>query len=153
MNSFVLALRAIGTHLAMRLYIPAVVIVSVWVVVLVASGLWLTTLSNWWWLLLIPITSFVCIAFGVAIVLLLLIRFVRPMQTKAQKQAVKQFTDELQAVAETIGTPKLIILFHVVRSIAAPSKDTYLADLVAHKQLAGDFRNLQRSFESDIVIE
>lgn len=153
MNSFVLALRAIGTHLAMRLYIPAVVIVSIWIALLVAGGLWLTTFSNWWWLLLIPITSFACIVCGVAVVLLLLIRFVRPAQTKAQQQAVKQFVGKLQAVAETIGTPKIIILFHVVRSIAAPSKDTYLADLVAHKQLAHDFRELQRSFEPGVVIE
>jgi hypothetical protein len=153
MNSFVLALRAIGTHLAMRLYIPAVVIVSVWVALLVATGLWLTTFSNWWWLLLIPITSFACIALGVALVVLALIRFVRPTQTSAQRKAVTQFTDKLQAIAETIGTPKVIILFHVVRSIAAPSKDTYLANLVAHKTLAHDFRDLQRSFEDGAVIE
>ncbi len=153
MNSFVLALRAVGTHLAMRLYVPVVASAAIVMALLIGGGLWLTTVNNWWWLLLIPITSLFCIVLAIAAVVLMLIRFVRPAQSKAQKQAVKKFVDKLQAVAEIAGTPKGIILFRIIRSVTAPSKDSYLSELVENKQLANDFRDLQRSFDDVIVIE
>lgn len=146
MQPFVLTLRAIGTQLAMRLYIPAVIAASLVIALLVAVGLWLTTLSDWWWLLFIPIAALLFISFAVAFVVLMLIRYVRPDQTKTQKQAVKQFVDKLQGVADIAGTPKFIILFRVVRSIAAPKKDPYLSNLVKNRELAGEFRELQRLF-------
>ena len=76
----------------------------------------------------------------------MLIRYVQPAQTKVQQRAVKRFVDKIQGVAEIAGTPKVIILFRVVRSIAAPKKDSYLSDLVANKELVNDFRELQRLF-------
>ena len=146
MQSFILTLRAIGTNLAMRLYLPAVLAAGAIVALVIIAGLWLTSFSSWWWLLFVPITIASCVVIGAALVVLLLIRYVRPAQTKAQKQAVKQFVDKMQGIAEFAGTPKFIILFQVVRSIAAPTKSTYLADLAKNKQLAGDFRELQRLF-------
>lgn len=153
MNSFVLTLRAIGSALAMRLFIPIVAIVGVWFVLFYSLAFWLTTLSDWWWLLLIPLTSLLCIALAAGFVVLSLIRYVRPAQTKAQKQAVGRFIGRVQGVAEVAGTPKFLILFRVIRSIASPSKDTYLSELVKNKELASDFRALQRSFDGEIVIE
>lgn len=147
MNSFVITLRAIGSHLAMRLYIPAVIAAGIIVGLLVAVGLWLTSLSDWWWLLFIPITILGCVVLGIAMVVLSLIRYVRPSQTKAQKRATSKFVDKLQGLTDIAGTPKFIILFRVVRSIAAPKKDSYLADLAGNKQLVNDFRELQRSFD------
>lgn len=146
MKPFVLTLRAIGSRLALRLYIPAVIAAAVVLALLVGGGVWLTTLSSWWWLLFIPITALFCIALAVALVVLFLIRYVQPSQTKAQKKAVSNFVDKLQSVADVAGTPKFIILFRVVRSIAAPSKDSYLADLANTGKLAKDFRDLQGLF-------
>lgn len=146
MQASILALRAIGTNLAMRLYLPAVLMAGVVVALVVALGLWLTSFSAWWWLLFVPIAIFGSVVIGIAFVVFMLIRYVRPEQTKTQKQAVKEFVDKLQGVADVAGTPKFIILFRVVRSIAAPNKNTYLADLAKNKQLAGDFRELQRMF-------
>lgn len=153
MRPFVLALRAIGTQLAMRLYVPTVIGAAVVMALLVAGALWLTILSEWWWLLFIPLTVLFCVVFAVASIFLLLIRFVRPQQTKAQKRAVKQFVDKLQNVVDVVGTPKIFILFRVVRSVAAPSKDRYLADLVSNRELAKDFREIQQSFDTRSVIE
>lgn len=146
MQASILSLRAIGTNLAMRLYLPAVLMAGVVVALVVALGLWLTSFSAWWWLLFVPIAIFGSVVIGIAFVVFMLIRYVRPEQTKTQKQAVKEFVDKLQGVADVAGTPKFIILFRVVRSIAAPNKNTYLADLAKNKQLAGDFRELQRMF-------
>ena len=152
MDAFVLTIRAIGAALALRLAIPVVIVTSVWFVVFYGGTLWLTTLSGWWWLLMIPITTLFCIALGVGFVFFMLIRHVRPPQTKAQKQAVKEFVDKMQHIAEIAGTPKFLILVRVVRSIAAPTKDTYLSDILQDRQLVGDFRALQRSFREDIVV-
>lgn len=113
---------------------------------LLAGAFWLTTFSEWWWLLFIPVVIMLCVGLAIGIVALLLIRYIRPDQTKKQKQAVSQFVDKLQGVADIVGTPKIIILFRVIRSIAAPSKEPYLSDLVANKELVGDFRKLQQLF-------
>lgn len=150
MRSFVLALRAVGTELAMRLYIPAVLIAAALMTLLVAGTLWLTTFNGWWWLLFVPITVLFGIVFAVATVLLLLIRFVRPQQTKTQKQAVGRFVGKAQGVVDVIGTPKFIILFRVIRSVAAPSKDSYLSEIVSNRELAHDFRQIQRSFDTKL---
>lgn len=148
MGPFVLTLRAVGSQLAMRLYVPAVITASVVLALLVFGALWLTTLSEWWWLLFIPITVLFTIVLAVATIIFMLIRYVRPTQTQVQKRAVGQFVDKLQGVTDVIGTPKFIILFRVIRSVAAPSKDKYLSNLVKNRELAGDFRELQRLFDA-----
>ena len=148
MNAFVLALRAVGAHIFMRIYIPVVVGAGIILALLAAGALWLTTLSAWWWLLFIPITSIFCIASAIAVVMFLLIRFVTPEQTKSQKRAVKNFSDKLQNIADIAGTPKIIILFRVARSVAAPSKESYLADLISNKDLVKEFRDLQNLFQA-----
>lgn len=118
MGPFVLTLRAVGSQLAMRLYVPAVITASVVLALLVFGALWLTTLSEWWWLLFIPITVLFTIVLAVAIIIFMLIRYVRPTQTQVQKRAVGQFVDKLQGVTDVIGTPKFIILFRVIRSLS-----------------------------------
>ena len=148
MNSFVLTIRAIGTEFAMRLYVPIVIAVAIVISLLGVGTWWLTTFSAWWWLLFIPLIIFSSVVIGVAFVAFSLIRFVRPSQTKAQQQAVKAFNSRLQEVAEIVATPKFLIFFHVIRSISAPSKDTYLSKLVQNRELVSDFRAIQRSFET-----
>lgn len=146
MNAFVLALRAVGAQIIMRLYIPTVMGAEIVLALLVAGAFWLTTLNAWWWLLFIPITSLFCIMSAVAVVIFLLVRFVTPAQTKAQKRAVKQFTDKLQTIADIAGTPKIVILFRVARSVMTPSKESYLADFINSEGLVKEFRNLQKLF-------
>ena len=146
MNAFVLALRAVGSQIIMRLYVPVVIGAGIILALLIFGAFWLTTLNAWWWLLFIPITSLFCIASAVAVVIFLLVRFVTPAQTKTQKRAVKQFTDKLQNIADIAGTPKILILFRVARSVAAPSKESYLADLISNKDLVKEFRDLQKLF-------
>lgn len=148
MRPFALALRAVGARIIMRLYVPVIIGIAIVMTLLIAGAFWLTTLSAWWWLLFIPIVSLVCIVISIATVILLLVRLVTPVQTKAQKRAVKQFTDRVQNVADIVGTPKIIILFQVARSVAAPDKHTYLADLINNKDLVKEFRDLQRLFDT-----
>jgi hypothetical protein len=147
MNSFVLTIRAIGAEFAMRLFIPIVIIVAATITLVGVGAWWLTTFSSWWWLLFVPLVILASVAIGIGFVVFSLIRFVRPSQTKTQKQAVKAFSSRLQGVAEIAATPKFLIFFHVIRSISAPSKDTFLTKIVQNKELVSDFRAIQRSFE------
>lgn len=146
MQPFVLSLRAVGANLAMRLYIPATIIAGIIMILIVGAGLWLTSISSWWLLLLIPIVVIFSIITAIAVVVLMLIRYVRPQQTPKQKKAVANFVDKLQGISDIAGTSKLVLLFRVIRSIAAPRKNTYLADLAKNKYLANDFRELQKLF-------
>lgn len=151
MNPFILTLRAVGAGLAQKLLFPIMIIIGIWFVLFFGLAFWLTTIGEWWWLLLIPLTSLLCVTLAVGFVVFSLIRYVRPAQNKEQKQAVEQFIAKLQGVTDITSTPKFLILFRVVRSIASPTKDTYLADVVNNKKLVGDFRELQRLFDTRVI--
>lgn len=119
------------------------------VAVTVALGLWLTTLDVWWWLLFVPIVIGASIALGLLAVSKLLINYVAPTQTKTQKQAVRRFVDKLQRLAEVTGTPKTVMFFRIVRSVAAPRSNTYLHSLSTDTvSLQRDFAQLQKLFKA-----
>ncbi len=142
------AIRAIGTEFAMRLWWPACYAAIFIAVVCVGLLVWLTSMNAWWWLLALPIGIGLSVATVLLIVFFLLIRYVRPNRTASQKQQVRQFVDKLALLQELSGTPKFIILFRTVRSIAAPRSDSYLKDLVSTKNLKTDFMEIARSFDA-----
>ena len=148
MQATFLAIRAVGAELARRLWLPVVVIA---LVVAVALGVllgWLVSLDAWWWLLAIPLSIGVSVAAIVLVVTWLLIRYVRPEVSRAQRTQIRAFVDQLQAVQEIAGTPKFLILLRVVRSISAPRSDSYLEKIVSSRQLGRDFREIVRGFGS-----
>jgi hypothetical protein len=146
MKPFALALRAVGSNLAMRLYIPVIIAGGLFVILILFGAIWLTTTGSWWWLFVIPLVMGTTVVIGIAAVIYMLIRYVRPEQTQEQKYAVSQFVDKIHKLADVAGTPKYILLFKITRSIAAPSKSSYLSELLKSRELAADFRNLQRLF-------
>lgn len=148
MKSYVLSIRAIGSEFARRLWMQFLPISLVAAAALIALQLWLASLSSWWWLLVIPISIFIGVGLVVGFVFRMLISYVRPAQTTEQKSKVRNFVDKLQFVNEITGTPKLIILFRVIRSIAAPSSDSFLKDIVETKKLRADFQSITRDFKS-----
>lgn len=147
MNQTFLAVRAIGAEFARQLWVIALIWASVVVAVLIALQVWLVSINTWWWLLAIPL----CVLFSITAVLLtvfqLLIRRVRPTQNPHQKKQVKRFVKKLQFVTEVTSTPKIIILFRTIRSIAAPKSDRYLQDIFETKDLKDDFFAVVRLFK------
>ncbi len=146
MQATFLAIRAVGAELARRLWLPIVVIA---LMVAVALGVllgWLVSLDAWWWLLALPIIIGLSVVAVLLTVFFLLIRYVRPQLSQSQKKQVQQFVDKLQLLQEISGTPKFIILFRTVRSIAAPRSDSYLSDLFNTKDLARNFSSIAKSF-------
>ncbi len=147
MNATFLAVRAIGAEFARQLWVSSFIISGITGAILVALLLWLTSLSAWWWLLALPIGVGLSVAVALLIVFHLLINYVRPVLSSQQKKEVKSFVGRLQFVSEFTSTPKFIILFRVIRSIAAPKSDTYLQDIFETKNLQKDFRSITQSFK------
>lgn len=147
MNATFLAVRAIGAEFARQLWVSSFIISGITGAILVALLLWLTSLSAWWWLLALPVGVGLSVAVALLIVFHLLINYVRPVLSSQQKKEVKSFVGRLQFVSEFTSTPKFIILFRVIRSIAAPKSDTYLQDIFETKNLQKDFRSITQSFK------
>ena len=147
MSSTLLPIRAIATELANRVFMPVAITCAIVSVLLVAGVMWLSTLGELWLLLLIPIVMVICIAIGVLTVIKLTLMAIRPAQTRVQKKAVSAYVTTLQHLAEVSQTPKLVLLFRVVRDASAPSKDGFIGTL-AHETIAlkKDFQALQQLF-------
>ena len=147
MDAIFLAVRAIGAEFARQLWIWCLIAALITGSLLVAILLWLVSLSTWWWLLALPIGIGLSVATVLLIVFRLLINYVKPRTRPAQKKLIKVFITKLQFVSEFTSTPKFIILFRAIRSIAAPRSDTYLQDIFEAKNLKKDFLEIVRSFQ------
>lgn len=148
-QSSLLAVRAIGAAFARRLWWTGAIWAFVPSVILIMLLLWLTSLNSWWWLLALPIGIGISVALVLLAIFHLLINHVRPVQTAAQKTQVANFVEKLQFASEITSTPKIIMLFRTVRSIAAPKSDRYLQNIFETKDLKKDFQDISRSFQSE----
>jgi hypothetical protein len=148
MNSSITVVRAVGGEIANRIYLPILIIVIVLTTILIGLVIWLSTISLWWLVLLIPILIAVVIAGTILTVTRIILATLTPPQTKKQRKEVKKFTDKILAVSELTQTPKFILLFRVVRDALAPKKAGYVESLVSETvSLRQDFNDLRRSFE------
>lgn len=147
MSPTITAIRAIGAEFAARLFLPVVITCAVLSVVLIVSVFWLATLSQWWLLLLVPVMILVSVMIGVLGISWLVVRSVRPPQAKQQRRAVKAFVDKLQRVSDAVQTPKVVLLFRIIRDIAAPRKDGFIGSMTDDTtSLQRDFLQLQKLF-------
>ena len=147
MKPTMLAIRAIGAEFANRTYM---IVAGIAIVTLISSlglAIWLTTLSDWWWLLVITLTIVSSVVAGVLVIVKLVIRSVTPAQNSHQRTLVKAFVDKLQRLSDTAQTPKHILLFQVVRDIAAPRDNGFIATLSDETtSLRHDFTALGQTF-------
>lgn len=149
MKASLLAIRSIGTEFANRLFYPVVIAGAIAAGILVVITFWLTTLSSWWWLLFIPVVMAICIGLAVFVIVKLVIRSITPSQTRQQKQAAKQFVDKIQTIAEATQTPKVVLLFRVVRDVAAPRESGFIGNLTTTTgSLKSDFAKHVRTFNT-----
>ena len=84
---------------------------------------------------------------AVLLIFRFLISYVRPEQTHSQKKQVAQFVHKIDYIQEFAGTPRVVILFRIIRSIAAPRSYTYLHDVFQAKNLRKDFMQVVDSFK------
>lgn len=148
MKPSLLTIRAVGSEFANRLWLPIVIIAAIVGIILISLVWWLSVgVSGWWILLAIPVSILLSVAFVVLTVFKLVIRYVAPPQNKQQKQQVKTFVDKLQSVSDAVQTPKVVLLFYIVRDIAAPRDNGFVAELARKSgSLTTDFNALRKQF-------
>lgn len=129
---FVLAIRAISAEFAQRVYVPVVIIGAVIIVIAIALLTWAVTVSAWWWLLFVPVIFFSLLFALGAVVAWFALRLLRPKQNSAQRSNVRSFVDSIQQASETIATPKVVILFRLVKDMVFPSEKSYVRELSAN---------------------
>lgn len=152
MKPTILAIRAVGAEFARRTYIPVVIIVVIGIVAFAGLTAWLITLSAWWWLLMFAVISAACIAISVLTVLHLTIRRVTPSQNPLQKKAIRDFVDKIQLLSETVGTPKIVLLFRIVKDVAAPRENGFIGTLTgASTTVKKDFVSLVKLFDERYI--
>lgn len=127
-----LAVRAISTEFAQRIYVPIVGIAGGISLILIGLLIWFVTMSAWWWLLLAPIIMLTIMFIFAAVIVGLLLKALKPEQTKDQRKKVKQFVDTVQNSSEAIQTPQFVILFRLVKDVIWPSDKGYVRELAAN---------------------
>lgn len=148
MKSTILAIRAIGAEFANRLYTVVTLITITALVLLLGLVSWLTTFSDWWWLLFAILIIVTCVAIGVLVIVKLIIRFVTPAQNAYQRSHVKAFVGKLERLSEAAQTPKHLLLFQIVRDIVTPRDNGFIATLSSDTtSLRHDFNALSQTFK------
>lgn len=146
-SPYIRAIRAVAAGFALRILKPVAIIGIGVLITLIGLSIWLVTINDWWWILLaflLFITAFFSIALVIAA---LLLRALNPPQTKAQRTQVQRFVDTLQKTAETVQTPKFILLFRLIVDVISPSKKGIVSEL-SHdaSSLQKDFKEIIASF-------
>lgn len=140
MHPSLLAIRSLAVEFIMRLYGPVVILVAVISVSLLGFSVWLTTLSDAWWILFGLLAIVALVVVTVLAVLWNIIRWVAPKRTKQQKRQAKALVDKIQHLTEVAATPKFFLWFQVVRDIFSPSQKGFIASV------SDDTTSLQRDF-------
>lgn len=149
MRTTFLTIRAVGAEYANRLYTPLIVITMLIILLIIALGVWLTTLDKLWWLIFIPITIVASVVVAISIIMKLIINYVRPILTSQQQAQVKKFVSSLEEISEIVQTPRLLIFFKIIRDIVAPSKSEFIKSIsVSTKSLKDDFISIEQSFRN-----
>jgi len=147
-NPLILAVRAIGSEFAGRIYLPlAWGIGGVLFALLLVVG-WLTTVNELWWWLLVPIIIgsllFILIfsAVGAAI------HTFRPRQTKSQRKEVNSLVDKFQELSEALYMPKSLLMIRLVQDLISPSKKGFVGQIATHAfTLKPEFQKIIASFK------
>jgi len=147
MNSSLLAIRAIASEFANRIYKPFGLIVAIVSLILIVIMIWLITMSAWWLLLAIPVFMLIIVAILLLTIAGVVIRLVSPKPTKIQKKQVSDFVDKLQRLSEVTATPKIFLLFRSIKDAVSPSKTGYVQSVITDStSLQKDFKEILASF-------
>lgn len=124
------ALRSIASEFAFRVYAPVVIVMAIVAIIVTILMIWLITMSLWWLLLAVP--AFLVIMLGGAVLFIgyVILKVIKPVQTKTQAKMVKAFVDKIQHLSEITQTPKVILLFRVIRDAVVVKKSSYIQSVI-----------------------
>jgi len=147
MNGLIKTVRAIGAEFARRLYFPVFIAGLIAAALLIGIGIALIQVNAWWWILLGLIIFAVLVFLILAVVVRILIGAVKPLQTHDQEVMVRQFVDRFEDVAETVQTPKAVLLFQIVWDILRPTDHGLVKRMSDHATSSKrEFQEIQKSF-------
>ena len=149
MNPLILTVRALSAEFVKRLALPIIIIGASIFVVLIALTIWLTTMSGWWGILLTLLIIGFLVFSTLVVIVGLIISAVNPRQNSSQKKAIKSFVDKLQSVAETIQTPKVVIVGRLVWDVINKNNNGLVRTLSSNTlSTKKDFDDIRKSFET-----
>lgn len=150
MDSTVLAVRAITATYGRQLLWPALV---VWIgvfAIIVGLSWWLaTTVDTLWWLIAILLTPLFLVGIGVWSLCFVIISRLHPKLTKEQRALTKEIVANITTLATELGTPKFIILAHIVKDVLFGSslRGSYIGSMASEStETKRKFDALRRSF-------
>lgn len=147
MTPLVLAIRAIATEFARRVFKVALIIAGIIIASLIGLCVWLVTISAWWWILAVIVIAWVLVAIITFTIVGVIISVTRPLQTKTQKKLVKRFVDKLQSASEVLQMTRFTLLFRLVRTSLNPQRYNIIENLTDHTVgLQRDLDEIVRSF-------
>lgn len=147
MQQSFLAIRAIATTFALRIYKPVVISAGIASLLAVLLIIWLLTISAWWWLLAVPVFGLVLIAATVLIIVGIVLSMISPNVSKLQRKSISQFIDHIQELSEITATPKFILLFRILKDAASPQKTAYIESVISGVgSLRKEFNDIVKSF-------
>jgi len=149
MTPLVLAIRAIATEFAQRVYKVILIIAVIAIVLIIGVSVWLVGMSAWWWILVVILIAWMLVGGIVLTIAGVIIGVTKPTQTKSQKKQVKAFVDKLQSVSEVLQTPRFMLLFRLVKTSFNPQRYNVIKNLAEHTVgLQRDLDEIIRSFRS-----
>lgn len=148
MKSQIIAARAVASEYALRLIRPMLwAIIGVTTVLALVVGVLAYTFSNWWLLVLMPISTVAILAVSLWLVVRFLIKRIEPNMSRVQKRATTDYVSKIERVSEGVKTPYFIILFRVLRDVLMNKEQRFLLDMKDDSTtLKKDFDSLSKLF-------
>lgn len=148
MRSNIAAIRAVTAEFARQFIQPFIwTALGMIVFMLIIVGWLALALSEWWWLLGIPIFLFTVIGMVIWLITRFILNRISPRLNAKQKKAIKEFVTKLQFTTEAIQTPYPLIIFYVIRDIILRKDSGFISEITQQSQtLKPDFEELKRLF-------
>lgn len=125
-----IAIRSIAAEFAFRIYLSVTIFLAIGSLLVVGLMIWLITLSLWWLLLAIPAFLMIIVASAALFIGYLILKMIKPTQNKKQTKLVKDFVDKIQHLSEITQTPKIVLLFRVIRDTLTAKKSSYIQSVI-----------------------
>ncbi len=149
MNKKVAAARALGAHLTRQaLRLATIFFVSIVAILLLVIGLLAYNFTAWWWVFAIPII----IACLIALVLHWLVRrlaslIYRHPFSRAQRQALNEFTDKVRSLIDAKNTPLPILAIITIKDVLIHKDPRTIRQLIDNStSLKADLKDLEKHF-------
>ena len=132
--------RAVGSEFVKRKLKGIAIIILILSALFLGLGIWLTTISAWWWVLLVIFIAWVLLGLILLAIAWFAVKLLRPQMTADQRHAVNDFVDKIERVSETIQITPFMIFFKILKDMLFPPERPFI------KQIAHDSTSLHSDY-------